>query len=69
MDAVETEALVEGFIVRFSDEIAAEIRSARTIMRARLQALAKARVKLDPGQDSHTIVKSISAKQRPRRRA
>jgi hypothetical protein len=152
MDAADTEARVEGFIVRFSEEIAAEIRGARAIMRARLpgalelvydnynalaigygpterpsdiifsiaayprwislflvggpslddptrllkgegarvrhlvldtaarlhdpdvvalmeQGLAKARIKLDPAQGSRTIVKSVSARQRPRRRA
>lgn len=36
MDAAEVEAQVEGFIARYDDAIAAEIRAARAIMRARL---------------------------------
>ncbi len=151
MDAAEVEAQVEGFIARYDDAIAAEIRAARAIMRARLpgalelvwdnynalaigygpterqadilfsiaayprwislflvggpglsdphgllkgkgsrvrhivleaaerlndlevaglmdQILGAARTPLDPSQPQRTIVKSISAKQRPRRK-
>lgn len=36
MDAAEVEAQVEGFIARYDDAIAAQIRAARAIMQARL---------------------------------
>ena len=150
MDASEVEAQVEGFIARFEDGVAAQIRAARSVMQARLpgalelvydnynalaigygpterqadiifsiaayprwislffaggprlddphrvlkgegsrvrhvvldqperlsdpdvvalmdQALHLARTPLDPSQPGRTIVKSVSAKQRPRR--